>query len=282
MTIKTLATIALAGGLAISLSACGSSTAGSNSANGVTQNQNGNGQGVGGGNGFAGRIPGANGLVAAVSGSTAQVQSSSAQTAVTWNSSTTFTDEVKVAKSAVKVGECVQASRALSSSSSSSSSSTLTAGIVRIVSTSGGCPTATAGFGGGSRPSGAPTAFPGGQGANRPRAAGGFGTLGVVTAVSSSGFVVKPTRFGGTSSTSPVTVTTTASTTYTQTEKASASAVRVGVCMSANGTTSDTGAVTARRITLSQPTDGACTQARFGGGFPGGGRPGGQGAPQNG
>lgn len=281
MNIKTLATLALAGGIAVSLTACGSSgTANASSKTNSAQSGSGNGSGFGGG--FRGGAPGTSGLVAALSGSTAQVQSTSSQTAVSWTSSTTFTEEVKVTKAAVKVGECVQAAHASGSSGSSgSSSTTVAAATVRITNTSGGC---TAVRAGGNRPGGAPTTFPGGQNRSRPRGNfGGFATLGVVTSVSSAGFVVKPVAFGGSTSTSPVTVTTTSSTIYTQSKKASASAVKVGMCMSANGTTDSTGAVKAARITLSQPANGVCTQTRFGGGgLPGGGFQGGQGAPQNG
>lgn len=281
MNIKALATVALAGGLAASLTACGSSTPASTAANANSQS---GGTQSGTGGGFAGRLPGVNGLVAAVTGSTAQVQSASAQTSVTWTASTTFTDEVKVTKSALKVGECVQASRA-PSASSSSSSTTLAAASVRIMSTSGGCTTLRQGTV--NRPSGAPTNLPGGQTGTRPRGTfGTFAAIGVVTSLTSSGFVVKPVALGSSTGTAAVTVTTSSSTTYTQTQKADASAVKAGICMSANGTTDSTGAVTASRITLSQPTNGVCTQTRFGGGFrggaPGGGFPGSQGAPQNG
>lgn len=274
MNKKTLAAVALVGGVAVALSACGSSGAAK-----APTNANANQGGVGGG--FAGRLPGASGLVAAVDGSTAQVQSASAQTAVSWTSSTTFTDEVKVTKAAVKVGECVQASRAQTSSGSSSGTA-LAAASVRIVSTSGGCTAVQPRAG--SRPSGAPTTFPGGQSGTRPRGTfGNVAAIGVVTSVSSSGFAVKSIAFGGSNGSTAITVTTTSSTAYLQTQKANAAAVKVGVCMSANGTTDSTGAVSATRITLSQPTNGVCTQTRLGGGgFPGGAPGGFPGAAQNG
>lgn len=271
MNTKALATAVLAGGLALTLSACGSS--GSPAASGTANNnQYGDGSGFGGAR-FGGG--GTSGLVAAVTGSTAQVQSTSAQTAVSWTASTTFSDEVKTTKAAVKVGECVQAARAQTSSSSSSSSASMSAATVRIMTTAGGCPTIRQGL----RPGGAPTNAPAGPNGARPRNFRSLATIGVVTSVSASGFVVKPTAFGGTSS-SAVTVTTTAATTYLQTRKATASAVKVGVCLAANGTADSTGAVKATRITVSQPTNGVCTQIRFGG-FPGGG-PVGPGAGQNG
>lgn len=283
MNSKSLVLATLAGGLAVTLSACGSTT--SNNANANSGRQNGYG-GYGGGSGFRGGIPGASGEIAQVSGSTAQVQSSSAQTAVTWNSSTTFTNEVTVTKAAIRVGDCVQAARARSTTgapASSSSSTTLDAATVRIISTSGDCTIAGPGRGGfgGVRPSGAPTNVPngGGQG-GRVGGFGNFAAIGTVSSVSMGGFVVKPIAFGASTSSSPVSVTTSAATVYTETQKATASAVKVGLCMSANGATDSTGAVTARRVTLSQPTDGTCTSG-FGGRFAGGGNPG-QGAPQNG
>lgn len=272
MNIKALVTIALAGGVAVTVSACGSSAAAKVSG-GASGSSNGfNRTGPGGG------APGASGLVAAVSGSTAQVQSTSAQTAVSWTSATTFTDDVQVAKTALKVGECVQAARAQTGSGSSSTAS-LAAATVRIMNTSGGCTALSQGPG--ARPSGAPTNVPNGAG---PRAFGNVATVGVVTSVASSGFVVKPIGFGG-SSNRPVTVVTSSTTTYTETRKATSSAVKVGLCLSASGSTDSIGAVKATRITLSQPTNGVCTQTRFrgfGGGSPDGGFPAGQGAPQNG
>src|SRR5689334_6886154 len=67
----------------------------------------------------AGQLPGANGKVAAVDGSTAQVQSQqNGQVAVTWNDSTTFTQQVPASLADVKVGDCVAALPEMDSTSS--------------------------------------------------------------------------------------------------------------------------------------------------------------------
>jgi hypothetical protein len=83
------------------------------------------------------------------------------------------------------------------------------------------------------------------------------GAVGEVTAVSASGFTVASVEPGSDDAT-PVTVTVDDGTTYTATAKGAASDVKVGVCVVANGTTDDTGAVTARTIAVSQPRDGQC------------------------
>jgi hypothetical protein len=90
---------------------------------------------------------------------------------------------------------------------------------------------------------------------------GAFGAAGKVTAVSASGFTVDSTRPDTTTKTS-VAVTTTSSTKYTTNAKATASDVEVGGCLTAQGTTDDTGAVTAKTVSLSTAVDGEC-----GGGF---------------
>ena len=76
----------------------------------------------------------------------------------------------------------------------------------------------------------------------------------------------------------PVTVDYTSSTLFTSLTAASASAVKVGVCVTAQGRTDDTGALTARAIAVSAPTNGTC-QSGFGGRGFGGGRGTGGGAP---
>ena len=71
-------------------------------------------------------------------------------------------------------------------------------------------------------------------------------------------------------------MTVTGATTYTKTVTATSSAIKVGLCASAFGTADDTGAITAKQIQLSAPTNGTCS-ARLGGGFggfPRGGAPG--------
>ncbi len=63
-----------------------------------------------------------------------------------------------------------------------------------------------------------------------------------------------------------MTVTTTSSTTYSETETATKANLKVGLCATAIGQTDDTGAVTARTISLNTPTASGCT-AGFGGGL---------------
>ncbi len=264
--------------LAGTLSACGSS-AGNKTAGQAAQT----GQ-EGGFSRTQGRFPGTSGTVAAVSGKTAQVQSSDSQTAVTWNASTTFSQEKKVSASAVTVGACVVAmparrtsSAGSTSSDSSTDSSTVAAATVRIISASGDCTGGTrVGFGGGTPPSGMPSGAPTDLPSGAPSGRGGLrlGAVGKVTAVSGSGFTVESDRGG---STSTVAVTTSSSTTYTATAKASAADVKVGSCLTAQGSTDSTGAVTARRVSLSPAVDGSCTFGGGFGGFPGGAAPGQQG-----
>jgi len=117
-------------------------------------------------------------------------------------------------------------------------------------------------------PSGMPSGGPGGRGGF------GFGAFGKVTAVSSSGFTVASTMpsFGAGASagaTTDVAVMVDAGTTYTTTKSVTAGALKVGRCATATGSTDDTGAVSAQRISLSQPVDGQCTGG-FGGGSAGG------------
>ena len=251
----------LAVGAAVLLAACGSSA---NNASGGAggAGAEGGGQGFGGAQGGFG--PGASGQVEAVSGSTAQVQNTQQQVAVTWTASTKFTQEVSASRSAVTVGSCVTVTAPRTSDTSSATPTTrpteITAATVRITAATNGSCTAGGGRFGGQRPSGAPSGFGtqgaqpgGGQGRGGFRA---FGAFGKVTAVSPSGFTVQ-SDFGGQSTTT--TVTTTGSTTYTTTAAATASAVKEGVCLQATGNADSTGAVTATRITLSQPVSGACT-----------------------
>ncbi|GAA2479225.1 DUF5666 domain-containing protein [Terrabacter carboxydivorans] len=237
------------------------------------------------------RFPGVSGLVAAVTGTTAQVQGPTQQTAVTWDRTTRFTDQVASTASAVKVGECVMARPARGAvggstggpQASTPSSTTVAAATVELLPTQGGTCSfgALGGFGGrtGTRPSGSPSGSTSPQtgGAGGPAGAGrrGFGAVGTVSAVGSGQFTVTPVNPAGgassSASSSPVTVTYTSSTVFTRLAAANASAVRVGVCVTAQGRTDDTGALTARAVAISAPTNGTC-QSGFGGRGFGGGR----------
>jgi hypothetical protein len=223
-----------------------------------------------------GRPPGANGKVAAVDGSTAQVQSQlSGQVAVTWTASTTFTKQVAVKLSAVKAGDCVMVEPTQTSASSGSGTvpTAITAKAVRITApVNGSCTPAFGGNGGGPQtqqngsgpqqfegppPSGAGGAAPG-DGKTRFR---GFGAFGKVSDVTANGFKVAttmPTGQGSATTTTDVTVTVTAGTTYTTMAKGTAADVKVGLCVRADGSTDNTGAVTARTIAVTPPANGQC------------------------
>jgi Domain of unknown function (DUF5666) len=256
-----------AAALLLALTACGGSSSGATGASGQASGQASAQPSIGAGQ--QGVRPGASGKIAAVSGKTLQVQSQQdGQVAVTYTGSTTFTRQVSAALSDVKVGDCVMASAAMTSGAPASSTGSLAATTVRITqAVNGSCAGGPGGFRG-QRPSGAPSGGPG------QRGPGGFGggAFGTVTAVSGSGFTVKQASFNGGSATSR-TVTVSSSTTYSTTEKATSSAVKVGLCASAQGQKDSTGAVTAQRISLSNPVSGQCSAGlggRFGGGSGGG------------
>jgi len=114
--------------------------------------------------------------------------------------------------------------------------------------------------------------------------------VGVAAAAAVSGSVFGPivsvsgTSFKLTTTLSPTgssTVSIGSSTAITEQVTASSSSVHAGVCVSAVGSRSTSGVVSALRITISQPQSGKCTNG-FGGGFGGrggtGGRPPGLGA----
>jgi hypothetical protein len=248
--------------LLLAAAACGSNNDNNGNATGKTNEQGGpqtQQQGSG-----SGQFPGANGKVAAVADKTAQVQGTDGQVAVTWTAATTFTKEVSAALADVKVGTCVLVGSADQPSAGSTPATKVTAASVRITpKTNGTCGIGLRGPGGGPGSSGSGPQLNGTppEGApsdgQRPQVRGLGGAVGEVTAVSSSGFTVAAVTPGN-SNTTPVTVTVDADTTYTTTAKAAASDVEVGVCIAANGTTDDTGAVTAKTIAVSQPQDGQC------------------------
>jgi hypothetical protein len=265
----------LAVGAALVLTGCSSAgqaaTASKTSGSSGQSRTQGQGQGGFGGGQGGGTV----GKIAAVDGTTLQVQDDSSQTAVTYSSSTALTKAVKVALSAVKVGECITASSASS-------------GIVTTVAISQPADgTCTGGFRGaagkqGARPSDRPrpSDFPSGVPSNRPSGGAGRGnfvlpTSGEVTAVSGSTITVDALDFQ-TQKTTSKKVTVDSATTFTEQQKAAASDLTTGECVVARGTADDSGTVTATAITVSDPVDGSCTTGFGGrGGFPG--RQGGQG-----
>lgn len=223
--------------LLATLAACGSDPA--PRATGPTTSQEGVAPGGGG------QLPGASGKVAAVSGRTAQVQSDiSGQVAVSWNDGTAFTQEVDASLSDVSVGSCVMVTGA-----DGSDRTNVTAVSVRVLDDCTQPSTMPT-----DRPSDLPTDAPsnvpsGGPGGGQ----GGLGTIGEVSAVAGDGFTVSGMND------QDVAVTVTADTTYTTTAKASAAAVKVGACVTAQGETDDTGALTASTISVAKPVDGQCT-----------------------
>lgn len=277
---STLPLVALATIGLIALSGCGAD-------DGVAVSQQGQGYGQGQRQGMAAGMPGTSGEIAALDGTTLQVQGSDAQTAVTYTGKTTITEQVTGAMADVAVGSCVLVT---TDEGSGADATAVSADTVRITEkTDGSC---AAGAGGGLRPggggSGAPEGMPSDRPGDRPsdapsdrpdgmpsggaggRAGGGMGTSGEVTAVNDSGFTVAASSRDS-EEPAEVSVTVGSETTYTATEPATKSALVIGRCVTATGEADETGAVTAERLTVSDPVDGEC-DAGFGGrgGMPGG------------
>jgi hypothetical protein len=245
----------LAGALAVLVlaAACGSATG----SQGTTTGRQSSGPQVS--QQGTGSFPGATGKIAALSGKTMQVQNQQqGQVAVSYTGSTSFSQEVKTTAKALKVGDCVMVS---SRQSSGASTATVAATTVRISQpVNGSC---AAGFGGGrgarGGQGGAPSNLPSNLPTNRPSGGPAFGggAFGQVTALGNGGFTVKSTLPGGGSSRT-TNVTYSATTAWTTTAKASASALKVGRCVTATGKTDATGAVSARRVSISSPVNGQC------------------------
>lgn len=269
--IRPASALGLAGVVMLSACGAGSGATGATSASTTSPTSAaGNAQGGAG----QGRFPGVNGLVAAVDGHTLQVQGNGIQTAVIYTSSTKFTAERPAKRSDVTVGSCVMVrSAATGQSASATPSSTEVAASVSITpAVAGSCTAGRAAFGGGfGGPGGG---FPGRTGGTRPTGQrtgtgrpGGFrgGAFGQVTAVTATGFDVKSAsrNGGGAATATPTTrvvhVTTTASTTYTRTAAATSAAAAVGTCVTATGTSDQTGALTARDINVRPAVNGACS-----------------------
>lgn len=244
--------LAVAGSaLALTLAACGSSGSGtaapaSSQAPAPSANN-------------ANRGPAASGTIAAVAASSIEVQNpSEGQVTVDFSSTTTFTDRVSATLSDVTAGSCVAVA---------GSGTPVAAKTVEISTASNGaCAAGGAGMRpqngtGATRPSRPSGAARPSRGA-RPSGAG-FGTFGKVTAVSGTGFTVEQDN-RQTGATTSVQVTVDSSTTYQKTEPANSTALKVGECAAATGQADDTGAVTARTISLSQAGPNGCQT--FGGG----------------
>ncbi|WP_236796788.1 DUF5666 domain-containing protein [Amycolatopsis sp. GM8] len=230
--------------LALTLAACGSSSGGTPAAPASQAPAS----------GAAGaRGPAASGTIAAVAPASIEVQNpSNGQVTVNYSSSTTFTDRVSGALSDVAVGTCVAVTG--TGTPVAAKSVEISAADNGTCAIGGGGPGQRPQNGGGSgtarpsRPSGAPRP----SGANDAR-----GTFGKVTAVSGTGFTVEQDN-RQTGATTSVQVTVDPTTTYQKTESANSSALKVGECAVATGQADDTGAVTAKTISLSQAGPNGC------------------------
>jgi hypothetical protein len=239
-----------------------------------------------------GQFPFAAGTLQSISGSTLQLNGRNGTSTVVVTGSTTYTQTTAATVSDIATGDCV---RAVGTGSTTAGITATTVSLSKP--TSKGCTqpragtfrgprngTGTAGgfgrrFGngngnapdtnGGQAPQGAP------DGGSRPA---NFGAaFGTVKSISGNQMTVKAqivTPPTGTNkkpktTTKNVTVTLGDSTTVTQTTSASQKDLAVGSCVSAVGTTDSVGTVTANRVAISQPQNGACSAFGFGGG-PGG------------
>ncbi|MTD56330.1 DUF5666 domain-containing protein [Amycolatopsis pithecellobii] len=194
----------------------------------------------------AARGPAASGTIAAVAGSSIEVQNpANGQVTVNFSSSTTFTDRVPAALSDVTAGSCVVVS---------GTGTPVVAKTVQISTADND----TCGTGGpGMRPQNGSSRPSRPSGAPRPSGMNARGAFGKVTAVTGGGFTVSQDNRQTGAATS-VEVTVDSATTYTKSESATPNALKVGECAVATGTADDTGAVTARMISLSQPDPGGC------------------------
>lgn len=272
--------------------ACGGGTSATGAAASAptTARSGGDAGGVGG---TASGSPGATGLLAQIDGTTLQVQSTGAQTAVTYSAATSFTNTVVAKPSDVVVGVCIQTRSARPAPSAEGAAPTaapsLGNGPVIAVSVEISTPVngSCSGPGGlseaGTRPPGAApdatrptgTSTPG---QTKSRGAGGnrFGVLGAfgkVTAVDGASITIESLRpqVGSATTTIPTTQTvdTSTATTYTVTQAAEAKALAVGLCVTALGTASDTGSITATSISIRPAQNGSCSSG-FGRRGPGG------------
>lgn len=232
----TLLTIA-GGALALTLAACGSSESGT-----ATPAS----QAPALGTNKAARGPAASGTIAQLAASSMQVQNaSSGEVTVNFSGSTTFTDRVSATLADVSTGSCVVVT---------GTGTPVAAKSVEISVAGNG--TCAAGGGGARDGDTRRAARP--SGTNNAR-----GASGKVTAVSATGFTVEQDNRQTGAATS-VQVTVGSATTYSKSESANSGALKVGECVAATGQADDTGAVTAKTISISQAGPNGCST--FGGG----------------
>jgi hypothetical protein len=243
-----------------------------------------------------GSFPGTSGSVAAITGSSMEVQNAqSGQVTVNWTPSTTFSQTVDVGASTLVSGTCVTVT-------GTSSKGTITARSVSVSQpVSGKCAAAGTGRPGAG---GGPGGFGGGASGSsraggrftppaRSGAGGGRAFPGAANIAFASGQVTKVASttltLSGISSASlqkaakasskaksskkatpaapkatTVKVKLASTTTFSQTQPATASNLAVGDCVSASGTASSTGAVTATTVRITSTGGQSCT-AGFGG-----------------
>jgi uncharacterized protein DUF5666 len=243
--------------------------------------------------------------VAAISGTSMEVQNpQTGQVTVSWTPTTTFSQTVTVSSSSVATGDCVTVT-------GSSSKGTITARSVSISQPSAGkCTQGPGGRFGAERPAGSGAGFtsptggfrpPSGSTGNGARRFPGLGNIafasGQVAAVSLTSLTVsgfssaslpkattKPANNQKSAKTTktarPVALKTTtvkiklaASTTYTETQASAASTLAVGDCVTAFGSSSSTGAVTATTVRITSTGGQTCSPGfgRFRGGSTNGG-----------
>ncbi len=202
--------------------------------------------------------PGASGTLAAISGSTLEVQNpTSGQVTVILTKSTVIRQTVTATAAQVVVGACVSAT------GTTAKSGAITARTVTISTpSSSGCTRPGPHETGGTflrRTTGSTFSA-----ANRSGVSAGFGSaFGKVTATARTSFIVRGTRQSAT--TASTTVDEAASTTYTKLTAGSAATLKVGDCVTAIGSTSSIGAVTARELSVRPAGPGGCTTPAFGG-----------------
>jgi hypothetical protein len=205
---------------------------------------------------------GAFGTIAMVAASNVEVQNpQSGQVTVNFSSSTTFDTIDQATLQDVTVGSCVTVTPA----ANAPAGQTVPAGTVLISQpAANGCTRAGTfggGASGGSRQDGGanpsrrvrPSGQPGPDGPNGPRGVGGS-----VTAANGNTFTVHNTVPGNGNVPADITVTIDSNTLFTKSVSADAHALAVGKCVLAAGPTDDTGAVTARSMTITTPGPNGC------------------------
>ncbi|HMK96350.1 MAG TPA: hypothetical protein VK425_02325 [Acidimicrobiales bacterium] len=248
--------------------------------------------GPGAGAAFA---PAATGEIASISGGTLEVQNTEteSQTTVDVTAKTRITATVNLHLAAVTPGECITATGTKGAGGAVDADAVSITPVVN-----GKCGFGAGGggarfFGGG----GGPFAGGGGSAARSTvvtapaiSSTSDFAS-GEVTSVSGSTIVLRGLTFSfsgtrrtfttrpapATPATKAVTVKVSASTRYSKSETVGVTSLKVGECATAFGPTNSIGAVTATRLTVTQPTATGCfafSGRRFGGGFGGNGAPG--------